>query len=87
MSDRDDDLDDDGFDDFAASLRAQLAPVVTTPGRIASTRAAAHAALRRPSALPSLRPRPQWLFLAEASTALAAGAMYVIWTIKQVWPR
>lgn len=83
----DDDELDAGFAAFAAALRSELAPVATAPDRIASTRARAHAALRGPTAPPSARARPRLYFLVEASTALAAGAIYVVWTIKQLWPR
>lgn len=92
MSDLDDEPDDrddglDGFDDFAASLRAQLTPVVTPPDRAAATRERAHALLRRGSAPPVRREHGRLFFLVEASTALAAGAVYVAWTIKELWPR
>ena len=74
------------FDDFAASLRAELTTVAATPARAAAIRTRAHAELRRASAPPP-PPRATWLFIVESSTALAAGAMYVVWTIAQVWPR
>lgn len=92
MKPPDDDLDltgdDAAQDDLAelgARLRAELAPVTTTPDRAAEVRARAHAALRRPSDPPAVRGRRDLVFILETSTALAAGASYVLWTLVQIY--
>ena len=87
MSPVDDDDDDDDLADFAASLRAQLAPVTTSPDRAAAIRTRAHAELRRASEPPAVRARRHVVFVLETSSALAAGATYVLWTISQLYRR
>jgi hypothetical protein len=78
--------DDDDLADFGARLRAQLAPVTPAPARDAAVRARAHAELRRASAPPAVvRARRHVVRVLETSTALAAGASYVLWTIAQLY--
>ena len=79
--------DDDDFGDFGAWLRSELTPVTTTPERAAAVRERAQAELRRASEPPAIRARRHVLRLLETSTALAAGASYVLWTINELWRR
>ncbi len=82
--------DDDDLADFGARLRAQLAPVATTPDRAASMRERAHAELLRANErlhARAARARRRTVFVLETSTALAAGASYVVWIALQLYGR
>jgi hypothetical protein len=76
-------------DDLDTWLRGELTPVATSAARAGHIRARAHAELRRAGQLHqrSVRTRQRLRFVVEASTALAAGATYVVWTALQLWPR
>ena len=78
-----DDVGDDAA--FASWLRAELVPVTTAPAQLAAVRLRAHAELRRASEPTADRARRHAVRLLETSTALAAGASYVLWTLSQLW--
>ena len=72
---------------FDRWLRSELVPVTTAPARAAAVRLRAHAELRRATDPPTARAGRQLVRLLETSTALAAGASFVLWTLDQLWRR
>jgi hypothetical protein len=80
-------MDDDELAEFGGWLRSELTPVATTRRRAADVRALAHAELRRASQPPLVRARRRVLLFAETSSALAAGASYVLWALGEIYRR
>ena len=72
---------------FDSWLRSELLPVTTAPARAADLRRRAHAELRRASDPPAVPAGRRIWRLLETSSALAAGASYILWTLDQLYRR